>query len=394
MPVALLNYLDRQMLASMKTTVMGDIPSIQSDQNWGIMLGLFKWVYAIVSLFGGFIADRFSRRFTICTSLFVWSAVTWWTGHVGSYSELLWARSLMGISEAFYIPAALALIADYHSADTRSRAVSFHQMAISAGVIIGGFGGYVAESPDLGWRVAFDACGVFGMLYALPLVLILRDAPIDKDQLDEPQISPASALRELLTNRSFLLLASVFTLAAIAPWVIRDWGPAIVQTQFKIPQGQAGLIATIFWQTAAIVGAMVGGYLADLFVDRNERGRIYVSACGIGLMVPALAGLGYAGSWPIAAAYFVLFGLGWGFFDANNMPILAQLIGSKYRATGYGLMNFVSISFGGLADWGYGVLRDSQVPLYVSFGALSLTAVVSIGLMLLVQPRASELVKD
>ena len=177
MPVALLNYLDRQMLASMKYSVMADIPSIGTEENWGFMLGQFKWVYAILSPIGGYLADRFSRRLTICGSLFVWSAVTWWTGHTTTYYELLWARSLMGISEAFYIPAALALIADFHTGRTRSRAVGLHQMAIYCGVIVGGFGGYVADAPNLGWRFAFDACGIFGMLYAVPLVWLLHDAP-------------------------------------------------------------------------------------------------------------------------------------------------------------------------------------------------------------------------
>ncbi len=105
MPVALLNYLDRQMLASMQSSVMESIPSLGQAENkeelWGLMLGQFKWVYAAFSLVGGYIADRFSRRFTICGSLFVWSAVTWWTGQVTTYYELLWARSLMGVSEAF-----------------------------------------------------------------------------------------------------------------------------------------------------------------------------------------------------------------------------------------------------------------------------------------------------
>src|SRR4051812_19234265 len=176
-PVALLNYLDRQMLASMKYSVMADVPSIGTEANWGFMLGQFKWVYAVLSPVGGYVADRFSRRLTICGSLFVWSAVTWWTGRVASFDELLHARSLMGVSEAFYIPAALALIADEHGPATRSRAVGLHQMAIYCGVIAGGFAGYVADAPDLGWRVAFAACGVVGMAYALPLILLLRDAP-------------------------------------------------------------------------------------------------------------------------------------------------------------------------------------------------------------------------
>jgi len=270
-PVALLNYLDRQMLASMKYSVMADIPSIGTEANWGFMLGQFKWVYAFLSPIGGYVADRFSRRFTICGSLLVWSAVTWWTGHVSSYNELLVARSLMGTSEAFYIPAALALIADYHTGRTRSRAVGLHQMAIYFGVIAGGFGGYVADAPTLGWRSAFDACGVFGMVYALPLVLLLRDAPKTSEVTADAKVSPVSAARQLFTNVSFILLVLYFTLPALAGWVVRDWMPAILKQQFNIGQGTAGVAATLYWQTAAIIGAVAGGWLADRWMQRQER---------------------------------------------------------------------------------------------------------------------------
>ncbi len=225
-PVALLNYLDRQMLASMKLSIMGDIPTIGTNQNWGYMLGQFKWVYAFLSPFAGFMADRYSRRLTICGSLFVWSAVTFWTGHVQTYNELLWARSLMGISEAFYVPAALALISDYHFGHTRSRAIGIHQMGMYFGQIAGGFGGYVAQSPSLGWRTAFDACGIFGMLYAIPLAFILKDAPKLNVQTDDSgnqkKLSPGRALSELFSNLSYILLVLYFTLPALAGWVVRD----------------------------------------------------------------------------------------------------------------------------------------------------------------------------
>jgi MFS family permease len=255
LPVAMLNYLDRQMLAAMQSSVMHSIPSIGSQENWGVMLGQFKWVYAALSPVGGYVADRAGRRLTICASLFVWSAVTWWTGHVDTYGELLWARSLMGVSEAFYLPAALALVAGHHPGRTRSRAVGLHQAAIYCGVIAGGFGGYVAEAPALGWRVAFDACGVFGMLYALPLALLLRDAARPAVSIDAPATSPLRAARELLTNGSFLLLVVYFTLPALAGWIVRDWMPAVLRKQFAVEQGEAGVAATLYWQVAAIVGA-------------------------------------------------------------------------------------------------------------------------------------------
>lgn len=384
-PVAMLNYLDRQMLASMKFSVMADIPSIGSEANWGFMLGQFKWVYAFLSPLGGYVADRFSRRYTICGSLFVWSAITYYTGQVRTFDELLLARSLMGISEAFYIPAALALIADFHSNATRSRAVGLHQIAIYCGVIAGGFGGYVADAPDLGWRFAFDVCGVCGMIYAVPLLLLLRDAK--RDPRSTVTLSPLASFRLLARNRSFILMVLYFTLPALAGWVIRDWMPAILKQQFNIGQGQAGVAATLYWQVAAIVGALGGGWLADRWMRHSIRGRIYVSAIGMGCIIPAMFGVGNANTLGIAIAFLILFGIGWGFFDGNNMPILCQIVRPEQRATGYGIMNFVSISCGGLADWGFGILRDQQVPLNVIFSAFASLALVSVALVLLIRPK-------
>lgn len=385
-PVALLNYLDRQMLASMKFSVMADIPSIGTEANWGKMLGQFKWVYAFLSPVGGYIADRFSRRYTICGSLFVWSCITWATGHVTTYDGLLLTRSLMGISEAFYIPAALALIADYHAGPTRSRAVGLHQMAIYIGVIVGGFSGYVADNPSLGWRTAFDACGLAGILYAVPLAFILRDAPRNA-LTDAAKPTIGHSARALLTNGAFILLVLYFTLPALAGWVVRDWMPAILKQQFNIGQGKAGVSATLYWQSAAIIGAFIGGWLADRWMTKNNRGRIYVSALGMCLIVPALFGVGNASTLAIAIAFLALFGLGWGFFDTNNMPILCQIVRPELRATGYGIMNLVSISCGGFADWGFGAMRDRAVPLNAIFSVFASAAIISIVLVLLIRPR-------
>jgi MFS family permease len=386
-PVALLNYLDRQMLAAMKFSVMADIPSIGSEANWGKMLGQFKWVYALLSPIGGYLADRFSRRLTICSSLCVWSVITWATGHVTTYEGLLWTRSLMGVSEAFYIPAALALIADYHTGDTRSRAVGTHQMAIYCGVIIGGFSGYVADAPALGWRFAFDVCGIAGIVYSLPLALLLRDAPRSLEAAAPAKPSVARSVTELLTNGSFILLVLYFTLPALAGWVVRDWMPAILKQRYDIGQGQAGVSATLYWQTAAIVGAILGGWLADRWMRTHVRGRIFVSAIGMSLIIPAMFGVGNADTLGIAVAFLILFGLGWGFFDCNNMPILCQIVRPELRATGYGVMNLVSISCGGFADWGFGALRDANVPLNIIFGVFASAALFSVVLVLLIRPR-------
>jgi len=387
MPVALLNYLDRQLLASVKDSVMHDVPGFTSQANWGIMLGSFKWVYACLSPIGGYVADRFGRRMTICGSLFAWSAITFWTGHVHSYHELVTARALMGISESFYIPAALALITDFHTGATRSRAVGLHQMAIYLGVIVGGFGGYVADSPTLGWRFGFTACGVFGMLYALPLMLALREPRRRDSAVVDVRPSVGQALAELLRNPSFLLLVAYFTLPGMSAWVIREWMPTILNHSFHLGQGRAGVSATSPWQIAAIFGAIAGGWIADRWVRRNIRGRIYISAIGTVLIICAMFGVGNAHALKSAIAFLVVFGIGWGFFDTNCMPILCQVARPHLRATGYGIMNFVGISFGGITDWSFGVMRDRAMPLNQIFAIFSICGLISIAAVLLIRPR-------
>ncbi len=163
--------------------------------------------------------------------------------------------------------------------------------------------------------------------------------------------------------------------------------PSILRDRFELGQGASGVTATLYWQIAAIVGAAIGGTLADRSMAKNLRGRIYISALGMGLIAPAIFGIGNAPNIQTAIAFLILFGLGWGFFDCNNMPILSQIVPPNLRATGYGIMNFVSISFGGIADKEFGRLRDSNVPLNVSFGVFALLALISIFLVLMIRPK-------
>ena len=106
--VSLLNYLDRQMLATMRPFIMVDIKELESITNFGRLMAIFLWIYAIMSPISGMIADRLTRKWLIVISLFVWSTVTLMMGYVDDISHLYILRALMGVSEAFYIPAALS----------------------------------------------------------------------------------------------------------------------------------------------------------------------------------------------------------------------------------------------------------------------------------------------
>jgi MFS family permease len=386
-PVVLLNYLDRQMVSTIRASIRADIPGIASDRDFGALMAAFMWVYAFLSPVGGFIADKFNRRWTVIGSLFVWSAVTWATGHARTYSEMLTFRGLMGISEAFYIPAALALIADFHPGDTRAKAVGIHQSGLYAGLALGGIGGYIAQTSS--WRNCFTWFGLAGVIYAVVLIIALRD-PQKRDEVREANTSVTvwKTIRALWSEPSFWILVVYFTLPAIAGWVTKNWLPTYLADAFQLKEGPAGLSATGYIQIASFVGVIFGGVIADFWMRRTMRGRIFTSALGVFLLVPALLGLGYAWSLTTAVVFMILFGLGWGFYDCNNMPILCQIARPEHRATGYGFMNLVSISVGAGATLVLGWMRDQHIKFSVAFAISATIALLSAGLILLVKPRA------
>ncbi len=388
-PVALLNYLDRQMLSTVRASIRADIPSIANDAQFGVVMALFMWSYALLSPVGGYLADRFNRRWMVIGSLFVWSAVTWLTGHAHTYGEMKFFRALMGISEACYIPAALALIADFHPGNTRARAVGIHQSGIYVGLALGGIGGYIAQLST--WRNCFIWFGAAGVAYAVVLMLTLRDAPpVDDPTGQKPaRVTLGDTLRALWSQPSFWILVVYFTLPAIGGWVVKNWLPTFLADAFKLKEGPAGLSATIYVQAASFAGVLLGGALADRWMQTSLRGRLYTTALGAALCVPALLGLGAAWSIGSAIACMVLFGIGWGFFDCNNMPILCQIARPEHRATGYGFMNLVSIAAGGGATVVLGWMRDAGISFFVAFALCALVAGIAAVLVLFIKPKTA-----
>jgi len=387
-PVAVLNYLDRMILATMRVSIRADIPSIANDAQFGILMAAFMWVYAGLSPVGGFLADRFQRRWMVILSLFCWSAVTWWTGHARTFQEMAWARALMGVSEACYMPAALAMIADFHPGATRSRAIGLHISGVYAGQAMGGVGGYIADTSS--WRNGFCWFGAAGLLYSLVLLAFLREAPRSAGAESIRRPSPGATLRGLFGRPGFLLLLVYFTLPAFGGWAVKNWLPTHLASAFGLKQGPAGLSATGYVTLASFAGAILGGVVADRWMRANRRGRILTSALGTALCVPALLGLGFAPTLTVAIGSMVVFGAGFGFFDGNNMPILCQIARPEHRATGYGFMNLVSIGMGAVVTWWMGTLRDRGVPLGMAFSLCAGASAVGVLSVLAIRPASAE----
>lgn len=362
--VALLNYMDRQMLATMRPSMETDIPELLSGENFGRLMAIFLWIYALMSPVSGIIADKMNRKWLIVGSLFVWSAVTYAMGYANSYNQLYWLRAIMGVSEALYIPAGLSLIADYHQKKTRSLAIGIHMTGLYMGSAIGGFGATIAAS--FSWHTTFHYFGLIGIIYSVVLVFLLKEFKHPESETKASVATPTKeresvlkGLSVLFTNMSFWIILFYFAIPSLPGWATKNWLPTLFSQNLNIPMEQAGPLATITISVSAFIGVIFGGILSDRWVQKNIKGRVYTSAIGLGLTIPALLLLGFGHSLFNVVGAALCFGIGYGMFDANNMPILCQFVSSKYRATAYGILNMVGVGCGALVTSLLGKYSDS-----------------------------------
>ncbi len=359
--VALLNYMDRQMLSTMREYIAMDIAELQSAEAFGVLMGIFLWIYAIVSPFAGTVADRLSRKWLIVGSLAVWSAVTLLMGYCTTFTQLKWLRGLMGISEALYIPSSLSLIADYHSGKSRSLAVGIHMTGLYLGQALGGFGANFAKA--LSWQQTFHWFGIIGIVYAVILIFCLKEArpaaaPVKAESKPAAKESIWKSFGLIFSNIAFWAILFFFASSSMPGWATKNWLPTLFQGSLDIPMEKAGPIATITIAFASFIGVLIGGPLSDKWVKKNLKGRIYTSAIGLGMMIPALVLIGLGHGIVAAVAAGLIFGIGYGMFDTNNMPILCQFVPGRLRATAYGFMNTVGVAMGAVCTQVLGRMQD------------------------------------
>lgn len=384
--VALLNYMDRQMLSTMKDAMQIDIVELQSATNFGYLMAIFLWIYALMSPVSGVIADRMSRKWLIVGSLFVWSSVTYLMGIAETFNQIVFLRALMGVSEALYIPAGLSLIADYHTGRSRSLAVGIHMTGLYTGQAIGGFGATVADA--FSWHTTFHWFGIIGIAYAVILMLFLHDKKTEILPTEKLQANPQkekdsvfTSLKSLLTNVAFWVILLYFAAPSLPGWATKNWLPTLFAENLDLPMSQAGPISTITIAVSSFIGVLIGGPLSDKWVQKNLRGRVYTGAIGLGLTIPSLLLLGFGHNLVAVVGAGLLFGIGYGIFDTNNMPILCQFVSHKQRATAYGVMNMIGVSAGAFITHLLGRWGDSG-NLGAGFAMLAIVVAIALGVQL------------
>ena len=401
--VVMLNYFDRQLLAVLNTSMTEGPGCIEMTQaQFGMVTSAFLIVYAGLSPVGGYLADRFSRSFIIMCSLVVWSVVTWMTGKSESYEELIFWRAMMGVSEAFYIPAALALITDYHRGGTRSLATGLHMSGIYAGQVLAGCGAMMAGDPcQLGWRLTFELFGFIGVAYGLIVLFFLRDpkaaeAPAAEAAATEETAAPAAPsftlgqmLKSIFTGRGMYLLLLMISFAGFANWFLLGWYPRLLQDMFGISEAEAGPQATFWINIAKYISVLACAVIADRWYLSNKNARAYVPGIAFCIAGPCvLLAMIFGVEIGLAAvlALVAMQGVAQGSMDATLMPVLRNTIDERFAATGYGLLNLTSVGAGALVSWLGGMLKDAGTPLSM---VLSLAGILMMlcGIILFCLPK-------
>ena len=400
--VALLNYMDRQMLSTMKEAMSHSIPELEKAETFGNLMAAFMWIYGLMSPFAGAIADRMNRKWLIVASLFVWSSVTLLMGFTHDFSTLYILRMVMGLSEAMYIPAALALIADFHTGKSRSLAIGVHMTGLYVGQALGGFGAML--SHHLSWENTFIYFGLFGALYALVLATFLHETDAQLERIkngaktNESQSNGLNnvvqSFGKILSSVPFWGMLIFFTATSLPGWATKNWLPTLFEQNLHLNMQVAGPISTATIALSSFIGVFVGGAISDRWVKTNVKGRVYTSAMGLGMMAPALAFLGFGSSyWSVIGGGF-LFGFGLGFFDTNNMPILCQFFSSRYRSTAYGVMNMSGVIAGGYITKMLGKSTDAG-NLGRDFGVMAVVILVVVFVQILIlKPKTDNMVES
>lgn len=358
--VWMLNYLDRQVIFSLFPLLQNELHV--SPFQLGLLGTAFLWIYAFCSPWAGHVADRFGKKWLICGSLFVWSAITLLTGYAHSFRELIVLRSLMGISEACYLPAGLALIAAFHGERTRSRAISIHYSGTYIGTVLGGvLGGWAGV--HYGWRPVFLIFGVIGCAYGVVLVATLREPSSEEKKSVREKAQSAvhfgSTLRVVFNTPGYRKILAVFAIASICDWAIYTWMPLYLYENFHFSLAKAGFTATFYMKAGGFAGLLFGGFLADAWAQHSSHGRAFTQCAGLLLAAPFLMASGITSNTLMLYLGMTLFGIGKGIYDGNTMPLLCEGIAPNMRATAFGMLNFAGTFSGGVIAAAAGGLKSN-----------------------------------
>lgn len=374
----LLNQADRQVFNTVLPAIR-DALSL-TDTSVGLIATLFNLAFAIFVPIGGWMGDRFSRKWVVTISVLIFSVATMFTGMAGTFLMLVALRSIAtGGGEALFGPSNYSILAQYHT-DTRARAMSIHQTAYYIGVILAGWlAGLIADK--LGWEYSFLVFGGFGLIWGVLMIFRLNNKPPTEtsDTTKEVEVAKPGFLdgfKAVFTTPTALALTLGFSGLIFVITGYMTWVPAYLQEEFGQTQAEAGFNSMFWTYVAAFVGVLLAGSLSDRFAVKDNKYRMWLQAVGLVLGAVFLFFMGGDKSLVIVYACFAGWGFFRAFFDANTYAVLYDVTPPRLHASCASVMGMTGFAIGSLAPVILGALKQSLGSLSSTFTILAVIWVV------------------
>ena len=387
----LLNQADRQVFNTVLPAIRDALNL--TDTSIGLIATIFNLCYAMMVPLGGWVGDKFSRKWVVTIAILFWSVATMFTGLATGVIMLILLRSVAtGGGEAFFGPANYSLLGQYHK-ETRARAMSIHQTAYYVGVILAGWlAGYIADK--LGWEYSFIIFGAVGVVWGVIMAIRLKDKKDDTDTKPsdsavmssetETKVGLLDGFKTVFTTPTALMLTIGFSGLIFVITGFMTWVPAFLQEEFGQSQAAAGFNSMFYTYVAAFIGVLLAGSLSDKFAAKSNKARMLLQA--FGLIAGAVFLFIMGGSRVLWVLYLSF--AGWGFFraffDANTYTILYDVTPARLHASCSSAMITTGFAVGALAPVILGAMKESLGSLAATFPVLGAIWVVCGILMIIV----------
>jgi MFS family permease len=324
------NQADRQIFGVVLPLIRDDLHL--TDAELGFIASALGWALALTVPFAGWVSDRYPKNWVITLSLCFWSAATLFTGVSSTFMQFILLRSVAtGGGEAFYAPAANALISDLHR-ETRARAMAIHQTALYVGVVAsGGVAGWIGQT--WGWRPAFYVFGAGGLILAAVFAFRLRRPETAPSTAPAHEGAAQSIIRLFLAKPTAVLLTVAFTAVVFVNVGYLAWMPTFLHERFGLSLTEAGFSSMFYHHASALAGVLLGGWWSDRAVQADPDARLKLQCLGLSLGAPFIALMGTGTTQFAVLAGSAGFGFFRGIFEANLYAVLFDVIAPKLRAS-------------------------------------------------------------
>lgn len=349
-----LNQADRQIFSVVLPLIKKDLKL--TDAELGLIASSLVWTYGLLVPVAGFIGDKWSRRNIIGTSLCFWSIATLFTGLSTTLTQFILLRGIAtGGGEAFYAPAANALISEEHKS-RRSFALAIHQSAVYFGIILSGLiAGYIAE--HYGWRNAFYLFGGLGIIIAIAIFSRLKkDMPTQVIK----KVSIGQTVKVVAKKPTIILLTAAFASMVFVNVGYLTWMPSLLVEKFGLTLTQAGFSSMFYHHLGAFIGVIIGGTIADKLSKINPRNRLVVQAIALLCGAPFIYWIGMGTTESTTYMALFLFGIFRGAYDSNIFASLFEVVKPAIKSSASGLMLMCAFLVGAFAPYFLGVLKPTM----------------------------------